>query len=80
MAQSDVFDILLNLDLSKDGAEKQAKAAVKELSSIFEKVTEIKPNLSTDGVKLNLKELQTLFRNFGATVWNHPSAEEHGRF
>jgi chromosome segregation ATPase len=68
MAQSDVFDILLNLDLSKDGAEKQAKAAVKELSSIFEKVTEIKPNLSTDGVKLNLKELQTLFRNFGATV------------
>lgn len=68
MAQTDVFDILLNLDLSKDGAEKQAKAAVKELSSIFEKVTEIKPNLSTDGVKLNLKELQTLFRNFGATV------------
>ena len=68
MAQSDVFSFLLEMDLSKGDSEKQAKQIVSELSDIFEKVTTIKPELSGDGIKKDIKELQNLFNNVGATI------------
>ena len=68
MAQSDIFDILLNMDIDTADAKKEAEQLTSELVNVFEKVTNIKLKLNSKDVKENIKEVQNAFTSVGATI------------
>ena len=68
MARSDIFDILLNMNIETEDAKKEAKQLTSNLANIFQKVTKIELELNDKDIKKNIEKLQGAFNSVGATI------------